>query len=201
MDGGSITREEAERMDFSDVCGDGRLPPVPPGEVLLKEFMEPLDLSARKLAFQLGMANNRISDIVNGDRSITAATAIKLAERFGTTAEFWMNLRTSHELEIERRGLGRSARGASEKAALNRRNPLTRRQRDMMALLKAEGALARRPDRQEATVLRSLRVRGYAEQAFPDSGPALWRLTQEGRRRLRAGSAAAAPHGGEVGGG
>lgn len=69
-----------------------------PGEILAEEFMKPLGLSARALAKETGVTNVTISDIVTGNRRITAPTAIALAKRFGTTPEFWMNLQVNHEL-------------------------------------------------------------------------------------------------------
>ncbi len=74
-------------------------PPIHPGEVLLEEFMVPLDLSANGLARSLGVPANRISAIVNGTRSVTADTALRLAKAFDTTPNFWMNLQTQYELE------------------------------------------------------------------------------------------------------
>ncbi|HKH95295.1 MAG TPA: HigA family addiction module antitoxin [Beijerinckiaceae bacterium] len=69
-----------------------------PGEVLSEEFMIPLGLSARRLADELRVPPNRISDIVRGHRDVTADTAIRLARRFGTTPQFWMNLQGSFDL-------------------------------------------------------------------------------------------------------
>ena len=69
-----------------------------PGEVLLEEFMTPARLSARKLAEELDVPPNRISDIVRGRRDVTADTALRLSRRFGTTAQFWLNLQGAHNL-------------------------------------------------------------------------------------------------------
>ena len=102
----TITRADAERMDFSDVATDERLPPVPPGEVLREEFMVPLGLSARALARDLGVPPNRITEILNGERAITAEPAILLARRFGTSAELWMGLQVAHDLELAREAMG-----------------------------------------------------------------------------------------------
>jgi addiction module HigA family antidote len=100
----TIRREEIERMDFSDMVEPGeKLPPVHPGEILLHEFMRPLALSANAVAAALHVPANRISGIVNGQRSVTADTALRLARYFGTTAEFWMGLQKDYELEITRR--------------------------------------------------------------------------------------------------
>ena len=102
----TVTRADAERMDVSD--GE-RVGPVTPGDALREEFMAPLGLSARALARDLGVAANRVTGILNGERAVTAATALLLARRFGTSAEFWMNLQTSHDLEVARAGVGEAA--------------------------------------------------------------------------------------------
>jgi addiction module HigA family antidote len=73
------------------------------------EFMVPLGLSARALARELGVPSNRITSILTGDRGVTAETAILLGERFGTSAEFWLNLQVMHELEEARRRMRRAA--------------------------------------------------------------------------------------------
>ena len=64
--------------------------------------MRPLGLSARALADELGVPCNRVSTIVNGSRGISAGTALLLAQRFGTSAELWMNLQTAHDLAVAR---------------------------------------------------------------------------------------------------
>ncbi len=105
----TITRAEAERMDFSDISDGERLAPVTPGDVLREEFMVPLGLSARAVARDLGVPANRITEILNGERAVTAETALLLERRFGSSAKFWLNLQTSHDLEV--------ARGTMERAA------------------------------------------------------------------------------------
>ncbi len=69
-----------------------------PGEVLREECLAPLGLSARQLAAVLDVPHNRISDLVREKRAMTADTALRLAQHFGTTAQFWLNLQTSHDL-------------------------------------------------------------------------------------------------------
>lgn len=69
-----------------------------PGEMLKEEFLAPLGLSATALAAELGVPANRITEMVAGRRSMTADTALRLAQRFGTTPEFWMNLQVMHDL-------------------------------------------------------------------------------------------------------
>lgn len=99
----TIRRDALGREDLSDIATGERLPPVTPGEVLREEFMAPLGVSARALARELGVPANRITGILNGARAVTAGTALLLARRFGTSAEFWMNLQTAHDLERARR--------------------------------------------------------------------------------------------------
>jgi addiction module HigA family antidote len=105
----SIRMEDVAGLNFSDVAGSDRIGPVTPGEVLREEFMVPLKLSARALARELGVPSNRITAILTGDRGVTAETAILLSERFGTSAEFWLNLQMMHELEEARQHMRRAA--------------------------------------------------------------------------------------------
>ena len=97
-----IRRDSLDQLDLSDATTGERLPAVTPGEVLRVEFMEPLGLSARGLARDIGVPANRVTGIINGERAVTADTALLLETRFGTSAEFWMNLQTAHELELAR---------------------------------------------------------------------------------------------------
>ena len=96
-------------MDFSDVAGPERIGPVTPGDVRREDFMLPLGLSARALARALNVPSNRITAILAGTRRVTAETAILLGERFGTSAEFWLNLQTMHDLEEARHHMRRAA--------------------------------------------------------------------------------------------
>ena len=68
---------------------------IHPGEILKEEFLVPLGISANRLALSLGVPANRISAIINGQRAITAETAILLGKAFRTTSEFWLNLQNS----------------------------------------------------------------------------------------------------------
>ncbi len=83
------------------------LDPIPPGEILFEEFMQPLGISMNALARDLAVPPNRISEIVNGKRALTADTALRLALYFGTTPELWLNLQTDHDLRTIRRERGR----------------------------------------------------------------------------------------------
>jgi addiction module HigA family antidote len=69
-----------------------------PGQVLLKEFLEPLGLTQVKLAKALNSPQNRINELIRGKRGMTPETALLLAEYFKNSAEFWMNLQTAHDL-------------------------------------------------------------------------------------------------------
>ena len=84
---------------------DIKLPPIHPGEVLLEDFMKPLGLSQYRLAKDIGVTPIRISQIVNGKRSITVDTAMRLARYFGTSAGVWMRLQVRYDLEIAEREL------------------------------------------------------------------------------------------------
>ncbi len=79
-----------------------KITPVHAGEILLEEFMQPLGLSQNALAKALHVTPRRINEIVNGKRSITADTALRLAQFFGNSAEFWMNLQYKYDLETAR---------------------------------------------------------------------------------------------------
>ncbi|MCX7014602.1 MAG: HigA family addiction module antitoxin [Candidatus Sumerlaeota bacterium] len=88
-----------------------RLPPVHPGEVLLEDFMKPLGLSQYRLAKDIGVPALRISQIVRGQRSITADTALRLARCFGTSAAVWLRLQARYDLEVaEAKSLDRICR-------------------------------------------------------------------------------------------
>lgn len=75
-----------------------KMRPIHPGEILLEEFMAPMDLSANRLAKALGVPANRVSEIVAGNRDMTAETALLLSAAFATTPEFWMNLQSAFDL-------------------------------------------------------------------------------------------------------
>lgn len=76
-----------------------------PGEILVEEFLKPMNLSQNKLAMELRVPCHRINEIVHGRRSITADTALRLGRFFGTTPDFWMNLQQSYDLAAARESL------------------------------------------------------------------------------------------------
>jgi antitoxin HigA-1 len=100
----TITREdlEAGKIDFSDLIDpDGeQLSPIHPGEIVREEFMVPLGLTAYALAKALRVPRNRVTAIINGERAITAETALRLARYFGTTPRMWLNLQVAYDLEV-----------------------------------------------------------------------------------------------------
>jgi len=85
---------------------EDRLPPIHPGEVLLEDFMKPLRLSQYRLAKDIGVTPIRISQIVNGKRSISVDTAMRLGRYFGTSAEVWLKLQVRYNLEVAERESG-----------------------------------------------------------------------------------------------
>ncbi len=80
-----------------------RLEPIPPGEILLEEFMKPLHLSINRLARDIDVPPNRISAIIRGKRAITADTALRLGKYFGVSPEIWLDLQSDYDLRVMRR--------------------------------------------------------------------------------------------------
>src|ERR1039457_3121117 len=79
--------------------------PVTPGEMLKEEFFAEYGLSQNQLAKAIGISPNRIAEVVNGRRRITADTALRLGLYFGNSAEFWLNLQTHYDLKTARKNL------------------------------------------------------------------------------------------------
>ena len=77
-----------------------KLRPISPGEILRAEFLEPMNLSANKLAIHMGVAATRVTAILNENRTITADTAIRLSRVFNTSTEFWLNLQSNYEIAM-----------------------------------------------------------------------------------------------------
>ena len=78
-----------------------KLEPVHPGEILLEEFLMPMELSQNRLALALGVPPRRINEIVLRKRAVSADTALRLARFFGTSARFWLNLQTAYDLDVQ----------------------------------------------------------------------------------------------------
>jgi antitoxin HigA-1 len=83
---------------------------IHPGEHLAEE-LETLDMSAAELARKIDVPTNRVSQILNGDRSITGDTALRLAHFFGTSPEFWLNLQSLYELRVAQKKFGGAIKG------------------------------------------------------------------------------------------
>ncbi len=72
---------------------------IHPGDVLLEEFLQEYGISQNRLGREIGMSPRAVNEIVHGKRSLTANSALRIAKFFGTSAEFWLNLQTSYDLE------------------------------------------------------------------------------------------------------
>ena len=83
-----------------------KLAPVHPGEILLEEFLRPMGISQYRLAKDISVPPRRINEIVHGKRGISANTALRFARFFGTTPEFWLNLQSHYDLEVQRDRMG-----------------------------------------------------------------------------------------------
>ncbi len=83
-----------------------KLSPVHPGEVLLHEFLEPMELSQTRLAKGIGVSPRRVNEIVLEKRRITADTALRFAKFFGMSADFWLGLQMDFDLDTEKDRLG-----------------------------------------------------------------------------------------------
>ena len=79
-----------------------KLQPIHPGEILMEEFLKPMEISQYKLAKDISVPARRINEIVQGKRSITPNTALRLSRYFGLSERFWINLQARYDLEIEK---------------------------------------------------------------------------------------------------
>ena len=80
--------------------------PIHPGEVLMLEYLQPLEVTQHRLAVAIGVPPRRINEIVHGKRRITPDTALRLARYFRTSERFWLNLQDRYDIEVERDRLG-----------------------------------------------------------------------------------------------
>jgi len=79
-----------------------KMPPIHPGEILQEEFLKPMEISQYRLAKDISVPARRINEIVQGKRAITANTALRLGRYFGISPQFWINLQSHYDLEIEK---------------------------------------------------------------------------------------------------
>ena len=82
------------------------IPPIHPGEILKKEFLEPHGISAYRLAKATRVPQDRVSNILHGRRGVTADTALRFGRFFGVEPQFWLNLQVRYDLEVARAALG-----------------------------------------------------------------------------------------------
>ncbi|MDE2051403.1 MAG: HigA family addiction module antidote protein [Gammaproteobacteria bacterium] len=85
-----------------------KLRPVHPGDILLHDFMQPLELSSYRLAKELGVTAPSINEIVRRRRAVTAEMALRFSRYFGTSAQLWLNLQSQYDLEIAARKIGKT---------------------------------------------------------------------------------------------
>lgn len=83
-----------------------KIPPIHPGEVLMEEFLRPMNITQYRLAKDISVPPRRINEIVHGERSVTADTALRLGRYFGVSPQFWLNLQAHFDLEREEDRLG-----------------------------------------------------------------------------------------------
>jgi len=106
-----IRREDLDegRIDLSSVIDArrGSMKPAHPGAILKHEFLDPLGVSAYRLAKDINVPINRVAAIVAGRRAITADTALRFARYFGTDAQSWINLQARYDLAVTRRAAGK----------------------------------------------------------------------------------------------
>jgi addiction module HigA family antidote len=84
-----------------------KLLPIHPGEVLLEEFIKPMNLSQNRVAIDIGVDARRINEIVLGKRSVTADTALRLARFFGNSPQFWLGLQIQYDLDVTEDQIGK----------------------------------------------------------------------------------------------
>lgn len=87
-----------------------KLDPIPPGEILLEEFIAPMGISQTRLANDIDVPVSRIADIIHGKRAITADTALRFGTYFGTSAQMWLNLQASYDLRVAQATYWKDAR-------------------------------------------------------------------------------------------
>lgn len=102
-----IRRDALRRTDFSDISNGKRLAPVHPGDVLLKDFIEPMGISRYRVAKNINVPQRRIDLICRGEAAVSAEMALRLGRLFSSTPEFWVNLQAQYDLEVAERAAGK----------------------------------------------------------------------------------------------
>jgi antitoxin HigA-1 len=106
----TIRRSDVGTTKFGNILSGRRLAAVHPGDVLLKEFIEPLGLTRYRVAKSIGVAQRRLDEICSGKRAVTADTAIRLGRFFSVEPQLWMNLQAQYDLEAAEQRLGPTVR-------------------------------------------------------------------------------------------
>lgn len=101
----AIKRSEIGVFKFGRILIGRRLAPVHPGEVLLKDFIEPLGLTRYRVAKEIRVPQRRIDEVCSGKRAVSADTALRLGRFFGVEPQLWMNLQSQYDLEVAERSL------------------------------------------------------------------------------------------------
>ena len=89
-------------LSYQDLYNMKKLKNIHPGEILLEEFLLPLEISAYRLSKDIAIPQTRISEIIKGNRRITADTALRLSKYFGNSAKFWLGLQDDFDIEEEK---------------------------------------------------------------------------------------------------
>jgi addiction module HigA family antidote len=104
----TIKRADIASLKFGNILTGRRLAPVHPGEVLLKEFLEPLGLTRYRIAKAIGVPQRRVDEICSGKRAVSADTALRLGRFFSVEPQLWMNLQSQYDLEVAERTTGQA---------------------------------------------------------------------------------------------
>ena len=103
----AIRRDQLGKTDFSDVSTGKRLAPVHPGDILLRDFIEPMGVSRYRVAKNIGVPQRRIDLICRAEAGVSAEMALRLGRLFGTTPDFWVNLQAQFDLDVAARAMGK----------------------------------------------------------------------------------------------
>src|SRR5882757_9620193 len=103
-----IRRDELRKIDFSEVATSKRQKPVHAGDVLLKDFIEPMGITRYRVAKNINVPQRRIDLICRGEAAVSAEMALRLGRLFGTTPGFWINLQAQYDLEVAARAAGKA---------------------------------------------------------------------------------------------
>ena len=104
----AIRRDQLGITDFSDVSSGRRFAPVHPGDILLKDFIEPMEITRYRVAKNIGVPQRRIDLICRAEAGISAEMALRLGRLFGTTPHFWINLQAQFDLALAARAMGKA---------------------------------------------------------------------------------------------